>query len=84
MPYITSIKHVGKMPVYNMSVDKYSNFKLSNGIIVHNCDMVRYYAVSRTLKTEPILEPEYPDDDQIEDYDDYMTGGEMSMSYIAY
>lgn len=52
--------------------------------ITHRPDMVRYYAVSRTLKTEPILEPEYPDDDQIEDYDDYMTGGEMSMSYIAY
>lgn len=55
--------------------------------ITHTCDMVRYYCVSRTMKTDQIqaATQSYLDDD--EDSDDYeyvMAGGEASASYIMY
>lgn len=41
---ITSIKPCGKAPVYNMEVEKYHNFSVNGGIIVHNCaDAIRYF-----------------------------------------
>jgi phage terminase large subunit len=52
--------------------------------VTHRPDMVRYYAVSRTLKTEPIPQEEYPEPDEEEDYDSFMTGGEVSRSYLNY
>lgn len=42
---IKEIRPCGKQPVYNMEVDKYHNFSVNDGIIVHNCmDAVRYFA----------------------------------------
>lgn len=51
--------------------------------VTHLPDMVRYYYVSRTLKTDTPQEPYYSDEEE-EDYDDYMTGGEISRSYLNY
>lgn len=47
----------------------------------HSCDALRYFCVSRSL---PALaeEPVEYDEDEREDYEDYMTGGEASASYI--
>lgn len=42
------IKRITKLPrepVYNMEVDKYHNYSVCDGLIVHNCiDAVRYAA----------------------------------------
>lgn len=53
----------------------------------HATDMLRYYCVSRTMRPEDIIERELEDYDEPEaeeEYDDYMTGGEVTMSYISY
>ena len=40
---VKSIRYVGRCDVYNMEVDKYHNFAVNGGLIVHNCiDAVRY------------------------------------------
>ena len=53
--------------------------------ITHICDALRYYCVTRTLGAE-IMEParDYDDDDNIEEYDDVMCGGEMNTGYLTY
>ena len=55
--------------------------------ITHTVDAIRYYCISRVVKPEAVnTETEYPDDDDDEyytDYADYMTGGEISRSYMA-
>jgi phage terminase large subunit len=59
--------------------------------VTHAPDMVRYYCVSRTLKTGPqgalnTAQRRYaPDDDEdTDDYNNHMTGGGASASYINY
>lgn len=56
--------------------------------ITHTVDALRYYCISRTLKGEKRKERqsrEYDDDDDnIEEYSDFMTGGAASSSYIGY
>lgn len=53
--------------------------------ITHICDAARYFAVTRTLQPE-IVKPVVVDDDfeEAEDYDEFMTGGEMDSSYLYY
>lgn len=53
--------------------------------ITHTVDAIRYYCISRTLPTEVPEEPEYYDeDDYEEDYESYMTGGEVTSSYLGF
>lgn len=52
--------------------------------ITHVPDALRYGMIYRTMSAERMPEPVYDDDEQIEEYDDAMTGGEVSDSYIAY
>ena len=54
--------------------------------ITHNCDALRYFCVTRTLSAERPVEVAADDFDTetVEDYDDVMTGGEMSDDYMAY
>lgn len=53
--------------------------------ITHLPDMLRYYCVSRMLKTEPVASQEVDyDDEQLEDYEDFMCGGEATASYLNY
>lgn len=51
--------------------------------ITHTVDSLRYYCVSRTLPGERPAEPSYEEEDDEEDYDTYMTGGEASMGYLT-
>lgn len=51
--------------------------------ITHTVDGLRYFCISRTLPTEVREQVEEPDI-ELEDYDESMTGGEVSISYIAY
>lgn len=47
---IKEIKPLGRQPVYNMEVDKYHNFSVNGGIIVHNCmDATRYFVKTMRL-----------------------------------
>jgi phage terminase large subunit len=52
--------------------------------ITHRVDALRYYCISRTLPT--MIEPQNvePDDEDSEDYDDAMCGGEADTSYLTY
>ena len=53
--------------------------------ITHSVDGIRYFCVSRKMITE--LQGEEPDefeDEDKEDYDEVMTGGEISESYMSY
>lgn len=44
---IESIAMAGKADVYNMEVDKYHNYSVEGGLIIHNCDALRYYCRTR-------------------------------------
>lgn len=54
--------------------------------VTHRVDAVRYYCISRTMSAEAErIEAELADEeDEEEDYDDYMTGGAVTASYMAY
>ena len=56
--------------------------------ITHSVDALRYFCISRTMPS--IVEQENPrryandDGDVVEDYDSYLTGGEVTKSYMSY
>ena len=53
--------------------------------ITHTVDGVRYFCVNRALPAEAPEEPEEEDDvDVMEDYDTFMTGGEITASYMNF
>lgn len=82
---ISTIRRIGIAPVYNMTVKEHHNFMVAGNVILHNCDAVRYYCVSRVLPAEAILaKEEYWDDDEDgdEDYDQFMRGGEITAGYL--
>lgn len=80
---IKSIRPCGVEPVYNMTVDKHHNYMIAGGLILKNCDALRYFCQLRTLKPEKEVLPVY-DEDELESYDDYMTGGEIDRSYMEF
>lgn len=53
--------------------------------ITHRPDALRYFSQLRTLSPE-VKEPVEEDDGpvKLEEYDEYMTGGELSTSYLSY
>lgn len=80
---IKSIRPCGVEAVYNMTVDKYHNYLIAGGLILKNCDALRYYAQLRTLKPEvQVVQDE--EEDRAESYSEYMTGGEVSESYLNF
>ena len=80
---VKSIKSAGIEPVYNMTVDEFHNYVIFGGVVLKNCDALRYYCITRTLGAEKVSEEE-ADDDAGMDYDSQMTGGEVSDSYLTY
>ncbi len=53
--------------------------------ITHIIDALRYYCVTRTLMPDkPIPATEYADMDDLQDYDEAMTGGDISDDYLTY
>jgi phage terminase large subunit len=54
--------------------------------ITHLPDAVRYYCVSRTMRAELLAQQTnvFDDEEDGEDYDEYMTGGAASSAYINY
>lgn len=86
MSRIVTKRYLGKQKVYNMEVEGLHNFVTAGGIVLHNCDMLRYYCVSRTMRAEAQAADDAVEneDETEEDYDSYMTGGEVSAGYMAY
>lgn len=52
MSRIKSITPAENQDVYNMEVEKVHNFAVNGGLIVHNCDALRYFAVYWTRPNE--------------------------------
>lgn len=53
--------------------------------VTHRVDAVRYYCINRVMAAELARQVEETDDDEIEcGYDDYMTGGAASTTYMNY
>lgn len=52
MSRIKSITPAENQDVYNMEVEKVHNFAVNGGLIVHNCDALRYFAVFWTRPNE--------------------------------
>lgn len=50
---IESIEYIGKHDVYNMEVEKYHNYSIDGGMILHNCDSIRYFC--NTIMKKRIL-----------------------------
>jgi len=53
MARVISVTEAGTADVYNMQVDKVNNFAVNGGLIVHNCDALRYFAIGWTYKANP-------------------------------
>ena len=53
---IKSIKKVPNEAVYNLTVDKYHNYLTSSGLVLKNCDALRYFCVNFTYSSEKQLE----------------------------
>ena len=51
---IKTIKQVDNEPVYNLTVEKYHNYITSSGLVLKNCDALRYFCVNFT---NPATEP---------------------------
>ena len=83
---IKSISPAGIMPVFNMVVDEHHNYMISGGVILKNCDALRYFCVTRTLIAERAQTriPEDNEYDSMTDYDEEMTGGEANENYLTY
>ena len=61
MPKICNIRKAGFEPVYNVEVKNVHNFAINGGLIVHNCDALRYFCSSWTFA--PILTPQRQNED---------------------
>ena len=46
---IKSITKAGVEPVYNMTVDEHHNYMIHGGLILKNCDALRYFCVMRQV-----------------------------------
>ena len=82
-----AIRYLGIHPVFNMTVAKHHNYVTAGGTVLHNCDGLRYFCISRSLPGEPEKEPAAEDDEGPEatsDYDTVMTGGEANAGYINF
>lgn len=44
---IKSITKAGVEPVYNMTVDEHHNYMIHGGLILKNCDSLRYFCIMR-------------------------------------
>lgn len=75
--HIAAIQHDEKNP---------SDCAVQPHEITHICDAIRYFCVTRTLGAERVESPVPEDfeDSGMTDYDDEMTGGEMSEDYLEY
>lgn len=73
------VKRITKIPnedVYNMYVDKHNNFAVNGGLIVHNCDSLRYFAIMRQgVSAPPPQEIPYEEYTEFEDYNELEDDG---------
>ena len=83
MSKVKSVKSVGIAQVFNMTVDVFHNFMVQGNVIVKNGDACRYFCISRVLKNVEEEAAQLQDElDEEEEYETYMTGGEISNAYI--
>ena len=80
---ILSIKPAGVEPVYNMTVDTHHNYLIAGGLILKNCDALRYFSQLRTLPAMSVDEEDEEDWSNESSYEDYMCGGEAGYGYLA-
>lgn len=80
---IKKIEPAGTEPVYNMTVDIHHNYMISGGLILKNCDALRYFAQLRTLPAEKVDEDADEEWSGDTSYEDYMCGGEAGYGYLA-
>lgn len=84
---ISTIRRIGIAPVYNMTVKEHHNFMVAGNVILHNCDGLRYYCVSRQMAAvveKEREESDYEEDEAVEEFDSYLVGGEVTQSYMGY
>lgn len=51
--------------------------------LTHSVDALRYMVVSRVMNSQLLPEPEDREEDELMDYDSFMTGGAISKSYMG-
>ena len=74
---------IRNLPVIQHDAKNASDCATEPHDITHICDSIRYYAITRTLGAQMPEVREEPEDGEV-DYDESMTGGEMSEDYMAY
>ena len=49
MAKVKSVEFIGLDDVYNMEVDDHHNYSVNGGLILHNCDAIRYFVAGRPV-----------------------------------
>lgn len=79
------VRSAGVEPVYNMTVEEFHNYLIHGGIILKNCDALRYFVQFRTLGAiRQEAREEAEPGAALEDYDEAMCGGDADESYLLY
>lgn len=79
---VKNIKFSGIEPVYNMTVEEHHNYLIHGGIVLKNCDALRYFAQLRTLSPETVDDDEEEYYDSRTSYEDAMCGGDAGVGYL--
>lgn len=73
------IKNIEKLaenkPVYNLTVRTHHNYLTSGGVILKNCDALRYYCVNFTYNTETPKVKDIWEEDEEKVMNDYINYG---------
>lgn len=73
---VAKVERSAGQPVYNLQTKTHHNFLVNSGIVVHNCDSIRYFAAARTQGS--VKEPEpTPQERQLLSEIQAFTGGEL-------
>jgi len=68
MPRVKTKKFAGYEDVYNMEVSVHKNYAINGGLIVHNCDSIRYFASGRPVAIQEQI-------NERNDYDSFLNYG---------
>lgn len=88
--FFNNCKHIiGDLPAIQADDNNPNDCAKQPHDITHTVDGIRYFAISRTIQSvveadkAAYGQAEYDDDECIEDYDTFMTGGEPTVDYIG-
>ena len=76
---VSCVRKAGREPVYNMEVEGTHNYAINGGVIVHNCEALRYGLMSRPSSFREKIEQKK----NILTFDPYSTPKERKSGFLS-